>query len=108
MLFHFGACQVDSPERWDGGRVAVLLSIMDIQALKLELVETLVNTNDARILTRVKRLLDLLRSRPARSEDEHGEDLVAAASIFGASAFSADEPDISGLVLKEPNPNYGK
>ncbi len=81
---------------------------MDLQALKLELVTTLVNTNDASVLAKVKRLLELLRSRPTQSKDEHDEDLIAAASIFGAAAYGEDESDISGLVLKEPNPNYGK
>lgn len=84
------------------------MSVMDIQALKLELVETLVNTNDASVLTKVKRLLELLRSKPAGSKEEHDEELIAAASIFDAAAYGEDEPDISGLVLKEPNPNYGK
>ena len=84
------------------------MSIMDIQALKLELVETLVNTNDASVLTKVKRLLELLQARPSQSKGEHDEDLIAAASVFGAAAYGEDEPDISGLVLKEPNPNYGK
>lgn len=81
---------------------------MDLQALKLELVQQLVNTNDASVLTKVKRLLELLRAKPAGSKDEHDEELIAAASIFGAAAYGNDEPDISGLVLTEPNPNYGK
>jgi hypothetical protein len=81
---------------------------MDIQALKLELVQQLVNTNDAGVLTKVKRLLELLRTGSSPSAEEHDEDLIAAASVFGASAYADDEPDISGLVLKEPNPNYGK
>ncbi|MBK9149307.1 MAG: hypothetical protein IPM12_16000 [Flavobacteriales bacterium] len=55
---------------------------MDIQALKLELVETLVNTNDASVLTKVKRLLELLRARSAQTKEEHDEDLIAAASVL--------------------------
>ncbi len=90
------------------GDEALLLSVMDIQALKLELVETLVNTNDASVLTKVKRLLELLRAKPSGSKEEHDEELIAAASVFSAAASCEDEPDISGLVLKEPNPNYGK
>ncbi|QQR87297.1 MAG: hypothetical protein IPJ76_03485 [Flavobacteriales bacterium] len=81
---------------------------MDIQALKLELVQQLVNTNDASVLAKVKRLLELLRAKPVQSKEEHDEDLVAAASVFGGAAYGEDEPDISGLVLKEPNPNYGE
>lgn len=81
---------------------------MNIQDLKLELVQQLVNTNDASVLTKVKRLLELLRAKPSGSTEEHDDDLVAAASVFGAAAYGEDEPDISGLVLKEPNPNYGE
>lgn len=87
---------------------------MDIQALKLELVQRLVSTNDAGVLTKVKRLMDLLRSKPSgpsRTEGigaaEHDEELMAAAELFGTVAYNEHEPDISGLVLKEPNPNYG-
>lgn len=90
------------------GDEAVFLGIMDIQALKLEVLEQLMRTNDASVLTKVKRLLELLRASPSQYKDEHDEDLIAAASVFGASAYGEDEPDISGLVLKEPNPNYGK
>lgn len=81
---------------------------MDIQALKLELVQQLVSTNDATVLVKVKRLLELLRSHPGQVLDDHDEELMAAASLFGQTAYGEDEPDISGLVLKEPNPNYGK
>lgn len=81
---------------------------MDIQALKLELVSALVHTNDATVLAKVKRLLELLRAKPPGSRDEHEEELIAASTIFGSSAYGEDEPDISGLTLKEPNPNYGK
>lgn len=81
---------------------------MDIQALKLELVQQLVSTNDATVLAKVKRLLELLRAKPGQPVEDHDADLMAAANIFGQSAYGEDEPDISGLVLKEPNPNYGK
>ena len=81
---------------------------MNIQALKLELVQQLVNTDDPTVLAKVKRLLELLRSRPSSSTNDHDEELVAAANIFGVAAYGEEEPDISGLVLKEPNPNYGK
>jgi len=84
------------------------MNAMDIQALKLDLVQQLVATNDATVLAKVKRLLELLRAKPTQGPDDHDEDLIAAASVFGLSAYSEDEPDISGLVLKEPNPNYGK
>jgi hypothetical protein len=77
---------------------------MDIQALKLELVQQLVSTNDANVLTKVKRLLELLRAKtPGRTEEEE-EGLIAAAAIFGQNSYGDDEPDISGLVLKEPDP----
>lgn len=81
---------------------------MDIQALKLDLVQQLVSTNDATVLAKVKRLLELLRTKAPGSKDEHEEELIAASTIFGQAAYGEDEPDISGLVLKEPNPNYGK
>ncbi len=81
---------------------------MDIQALKLDLVHQLVNTNDMQVLVKMKRLLELLRSRPGAPLDEDDESLLAAANLFGRSAYGDDEPDISDLILKEPNPNYGK
>jgi hypothetical protein len=77
---------------------------MDIQALKLELVQQLDSTNDAIVLTKVKRLLEFLRTKAPGGKDEHEEELIAAARIFGEAAYSEDEPDISGLVLKEPEP----
>ncbi len=77
---------------------------MDIQALKLELVQQLVSTNDATLLAKVKRLLELLRTNEVGSKEEHEEVLIAAASIFGQAAYGEDEPDVSGLVLKEPEP----
>lgn len=77
---------------------------MDIQALKLDLVQQLVSTNDATVLSKVKRLLELLRTKtPGRTEEEE-EALIAAAAIFGQNSYGEDEPDISGLVLKEPEP----
>ncbi len=81
---------------------------MNIQALKLELVQQLVYTDDPSVLAKVKRLLELLRSRTSPATDEDDVGLITAASIFGLSAYGDDEPDISGLMLKEPNPNYGK
>ena len=76
---------------------------MDIQALKLELVQQLVSTNDATVLSKVKRLLELLEDKtPGRTEEEEG--LIAAAAIFGQNAYGDDEPDISSLMLKEPEP----
>jgi hypothetical protein len=80
---------------------------MNIQALKLELVQELVNTSDASILNRVKRLLELIRAKQPGSPTDHDDELIAAAAVFGESAYGDDEPDISGIVLKEPNPNYG-
>jgi hypothetical protein len=77
---------------------------MDIQALKLELVQQLVSTNDATVLTKVKRLLELLRKGPSGRSAEDEEAMNAAAAIFGENAYAVDEPDISGLVLKEPEP----
>ena len=74
---------------------------MDIQALKLDLVQQLVSTNDATVLSKVKRLLELLRAKtPGRAEEE-AEALIAAAAIFGQNSYGEDEQDISGLVLKD-------
>jgi hypothetical protein len=77
---------------------------MDFQALKLELVQQLVATNDATVLTKVKWLLELLRIKQPGGRDVHEEELIAAATIFGQAAYGEDEPDSSGLVLKEPEP----
>jgi hypothetical protein len=77
---------------------------MDIQALKLELVQQLVSTDDATVLIKVKRLLELLRKGPSGRSAEDEEAMNAAAAIFGENAYAVDEPDISGLVLKEPEP----
>jgi hypothetical protein len=77
---------------------------MDIQALKLELIQQLDSTNDAKVLTKVKHLLERLNAKtPGRTEEEE-EGLIAAAAIFGQNPYAEDEPDISGLVLKEPEP----
>lgn len=77
---------------------------MDIQALKLELVQQLVSTDDATLLSKVKRLLELLHAKtPGRTEEEE-EALIAAAARSGQNAYGDDVPDISGLVLKEPEP----
>jgi len=46
---------------------------MDIQALKLELVQQLVSPNDASVLAKVKRLLELLRAKTPDNKDEHEE-----------------------------------
>jgi len=77
---------------------------MDIQALKLEFVQQLVSTDDATVLTKVKRLLELLRAGPLGRSAEDEEAMIAAAAIFGQHAYGEDEPDISDLVLKEPEP----
>lgn len=81
---------------------------MDVQALKLELVQRLIATNDTAVLAQVKRLLQLLQTRRPSGRDEHEEELIAASIVYGQTAYDEDEPDISGLVLKEPNPNYGE
>jgi len=75
---------------------------MDLQAFKLELVQQLFSTNDASVRTKVKRLLELLRTRTSGRTEEDDDALIAAA-IFGQNAYGDDEQDISGLVLKEPN-----
>ena len=42
---------------------------MDIQALKLELVQRLVSTNDVTVLAKVKRLMELLLAKPGQPGD---------------------------------------
>jgi hypothetical protein len=79
----------------------------DIETLKLELVQQLVALNDASILSSTKRYLDLLLSRSASPKEDDDQALMAAAELFGRNAYGDDEPDISDLELKEPNPNYG-
>ena len=49
-------------------------------------------------------LLELLRAKTPGRTDEEEEGLIAAAAIFGQNSYGDDEPDISGLVLKEPEP----
>lgn len=56
---------------------------MDIQALKLEMVQLLATTSDTGVLSKLKRHLELLHTN--------------------ASGYER-EPDISGSVLKEPEP----
>lgn len=80
---------------------------MNIQALKLELVQELVNTSDASVLAKVKRLLELIRAKQPSSPTDHDDELIAAAAVFGESAYGDEEPDISHLVLKDFNPDYG-
>ena len=77
---------------------------MDLQAIKLELVQQLVSTNDATVLANVKRSLELLRTKAPGSKDEHEVELITASTIFGQAAYGEDESDISGLVLKKPEP----
>ena len=73
---------------------------MDIQALKLELVQKLVALNDASILASTKCYLDMLLSQTTGSKDDHDEALMAAADLFGRNAYGDDEPDISDLELE--------
>lgn len=75
---------------------------MDIQALKLELIATLVSTNDAEVLTQVESLLELLHGKAPGSKDE--QELIAASFVSGQPTYGEDGPDISGQVLKEPEP----
>ncbi|MBX2981650.1 MAG: hypothetical protein KF843_03165 [Flavobacteriales bacterium] len=74
---------------------------MNIQALKLTLDQQLVGTDDAKVLTKLKRLLDVLRSGPEGTLAERDEELLAAANLFGTTAYSEYEPDINELVVKE-------
>ncbi len=80
---------------------------MDIRSLKLELMQKLMMLNDERILTSTKKYLDTLMSRSSGMEDDREKALLAAAQLFGQNAYGDDEPDISHLELKEPNPKYG-
>lgn len=79
----------------------------DIKTLKLELVQQLVALNDVSILSSTKRYLELLLSRSTPAKDDDDQAMMAAAALFGSNAYGDDEPDISDLELKEPNPNYG-
>ena len=80
---------------------------MDIKTLKLELVQQLVALNDASILSSTKRFVDFLVSKSAPVKEDDDQAMMAAAAMFGSNAYGDDEPDISDLELKEPNPNYG-
>jgi hypothetical protein len=81
---------------------------MDIQSLKVELMQKLVMLNDASILASTKQYLDMLLARATGSKDDHENAMMGAAEHFGKNAYGDDEPDISDLELKEPNPKYGE
>ena len=80
---------------------------MDIQTLKLELLQKLMMLNDESILASTKRYVDTLLARSSEFADEREKAMRAAAEVFSNNAYGDDEPDISDLELKEPNPNYG-
>ncbi|MFZ1694266.1 MAG: hypothetical protein WAT74_13795 [Flavobacteriales bacterium] len=78
---------------------------MNIAELKLDLLQRLITFTDRTFLEKLHGLV---------VRKEHGEDIreqeladmMAAAASFGNSAYAEVEPDISGIVLQEPNPEY--
>jgi len=78
---------------------------MDIAHLKLDLLQRLLASNDAAFLSKLRDLL-VRKEQVAERSDGELEDMMAAVNTFGTTAYSEDEPDISHLVLKEPNPEY--
>lgn len=78
---------------------------MDIAQLKLDLVQRLLAYSDASFLEKLRALL--LRKEQGESiRDQEIADMMAAANTFAVTAYSEDEPDISGITLLEPNPEY--
>jgi hypothetical protein len=75
---------------------------MDIHALKLELVQLLVSTNDAAVLTKVKRLLEVLGTGPTGRPAEDDEAMIAATATLGQHSYG--EADDRNLLLNEPEP----
>lgn len=61
-------------------------------------------TDDAILLSKVKRLLEVLRASAPSSADGLKEGPIAASTVFGAAALGSEEPDNSGQLLKEPEP----
>ncbi len=80
---------------------------MDIQALKLELLQKLGALNDASILASTNRYLEMLLAKTPGSKDDHDEALLAVADLYGRNAYGDDEPDISDLELNEPVTDHG-
>jgi hypothetical protein len=78
---------------------------MDILQLKLDLVQRLLAVSDASFLERLRTVFLKKEVGDAITAQEM-EDLMAAVNTFGSIAYGEDEPDISRLVLKEPNPEY--
>jgi hypothetical protein len=81
---------------------------MDIQALKIELIQKLVMLNDATILASTKQYLDMLLRRDLGSMDDQDKAMMAAAALFGQHAYGDKEPDISkpGLTSETSNIEY--
>lgn len=78
---------------------------MNILQLKLDLVQRLLAMSDASFLERLRAVFLLKEGGNAITEQEM-EDVMAAVNTFGTTAYGEEEPDISRLVLKEPNPEY--
>jgi hypothetical protein len=78
---------------------------MDITRLKLDLVQRLLASADASFLERMRDLF-IRKEQAGTITEQEMEDMMAAVNAFGATAYGEDEPDISHLVLKEPNPDY--
>ncbi|MEO8590063.1 MAG: hypothetical protein ABI432_11875 [Flavobacteriales bacterium] len=86
---------------------------MDIQTLKVELVQRLMNTSDISLLEAVRRILGVgTRSNEQAGagtgtpSDEDRDLWLAAGSHNLVRAYDANEPDVGSIELKEPNPKY--
>ena len=78
---------------------------MDIAQLKLDLVQRLLANSDASFLEKLHTLL-LRKEQGDSIRDQEIADMMAVANAFAVTAYSEDEPDISGITLLEPNPEY--
>ena len=75
---------------------------MNIEAEKIKLVKKLLDTNSEEILKEVK---TILYGRQSESEEEREDWLKLGMRNF-ERIYAEDEPDISQITLKEPNPAY--
>ena len=78
---------------------------MDIAHLKLDLVQRLLANSDETFLAKLRAIV-LHKERSGNLREQEIEDMIASSSVFGSVAYGEDEPDISGITLQEPNPDY--
>ncbi len=78
---------------------------MNIAELKLDLIQRLMALNDPTFLEKLHGLF-IRKERGEGIREQELEDMLAAASSFGVTAYGEHEPDISSIAVQEPNPGY--